>query len=423
MHIAVGSLAPQNGFAAGLAFVEHKNFANEVRTSIDIDALASSNGSWRAGTYIKAYRQPGGNTYGAAPLLNLYSQSISLSRVDFYGLGPNTIPLAHTTFGFSENITGANLILPTSRVLYKKLGLGLLAEINGRFPSVRAGSDSLLPSIGTLFTESAAPGLARQAPFIQASEGIRLVPTFPKDPVRLNYLVQFQQFIAPGNSVYSFRRFNADLSHEIPIYDFFPAKLKSAYYTSRASVIQYQGPDDCTAANAGRNIPLQRAASADAKDRDARPCPIISTTRQLEGSVTLRAFISESFANRGNFVPFYFSPTMGGSDINGTAMLSSYPDYRFRGPDLILFRGTVEHSLGKLPLGTIFSIDEGKIATRRDDVNFDHLRHTFGAGLTIHAGGLPVISLVFAWGGHEGTHTTANVSPTLLGGSSRPSLF
>jgi len=48
---------------------------------------------------------------------------------------------------------------------------------------------------------------------------------------------------------------------------------------------------------------------------------------------------------------------------------------------------------------------------------------TFAAGLTVHAGGLPVISLLFAWGGQEDSHTTANVSSTLLGGSIRPSLF
>jgi hypothetical protein len=104
-------------------------------------------------------------------------------------------------------------------------------------------------------------------------------------------------------------------------------------------------------------------------------------------------------------------------------MLASYPDYRFRGPDLLLFRGVLEHSIGKLPIGAVFSVDEGKIGLRRDDVSLDHLRHSFGVGFTIRAGGLPVISVVFAWGGQEGSHTTATISPTLLGGSARPSLF
>ena len=60
------------------------------------------------------YRVEGGFTYRPAPLLQLYSQSVSLQRVDFFGLGPNSSPVNHTTFGFSENISGASLILPTS---------------------------------------------------------------------------------------------------------------------------------------------------------------------------------------------------------------------------------------------------------------------------------------------------------------------
>jgi hypothetical protein len=420
MHITVGSLAPQSGIAAGLAFVEHKNFANEWRASWDIDGQATGNGSWRAGGYMKAYRLPGGMQYKVAPLFNLYSQSMSITRVDFFGLGPDTRPLTHTTYGFSENITGVDLALPLAGTL-RPARLAVVAELNGRFPSVRSGTTSSLPSIEQVFNESTAPGLTRQAAYLQASEGLRIGPGLFKDRVRLNYLLQFQQFVSPGSSRYSFRRWNADFRHEIPLYALLPARLAKAYYPNRGAQFINNGPDDCTGNNGDRNISHKHAAAA--PTNPARPCPIISTTEKLEGSITLRLFMSESFANSGSVVPFYLSPTIGGSDINGTAMLASYPDYRFRGPDLLLLRGTVEHSLGKLPVGVLLSVDEGKIGTRRDDVSFDHLRHTFSAGLTIHAGGLPVIFVLFAWGGNEGSHTTATISPNLLGGSARPSLF
>src|SRR5207244_1039858 len=82
-------------------------------------------------------------------------------------------------------------------------------------------------------------------------------------------------------------------------------------------------------------------------------------------------------------------------------------DYRFRGPDLLLFRASLEHSLGKLPIGAFFSVDGGKIALRRDDVSLDHLRHSFNVGLTVPAGGLPVFYLLFSWAGNESTHPTA----------------
>jgi hypothetical protein len=420
MHISVGGLAPQSGIGAGLAFVEHKNFANEWRTTYDIDGQATGNGSWRAGGYMKAYRLPAGTFYSVAPLFNFYSQSISLNRVDFYGLGPNTTPFTHTTYGFSENITGASAAIPFTGS-WSATRLAIVAELNGRFPSVRPGTTSSIPSIGLLFNEASAPGLTHQTGYLQASEGVRFSPGLFKDRLRLNYLLQFQQYVAPGNSAYSFRRWNGDFSHEIPLYSLFPKSLAQKYYKSRAGALQYHGPNDCTASNAERNISLTHAAAA--KPNPAVPCPIISTTEKLEGSITLRAFLSESFAGRGSFVPFYLSPTIGGSDINGTPMLASYPDYRFRGPNLLLFRGTFEHSIGKLPIGGFFSVDGGKIALRRDDVNLDHLRHSFNVGLTVRAGGLPVIYFLFAWGGNEGHHTTATISPTLLGGSSRPSLF
>ena len=420
MHITVGSLAPQNGQAFGLAFVEHKNFADEWRTTYDIDAQAALNGSWRAGGYMKAYRLPGGTTYSVAPLFNFYSQSISLTRVDYYGLGPNTTPLTHTTYGFSENITGASAAIPFTGAL-SKTRLAVTAELNGRFPSVRPGSDSSIPSIGTFFNNTTAPGLTYQPAYFQASQGLHFGPGLFKDRLRLDYLAQMQEYVATGSSQYSFRRWNGDFNHQIPLYAFFPKKLAQKYYQNRAGALVYNGPDDCSGSNANRNISVTRAAAA--KPDPAVPCPIISTAEKLEGSITLRAFLSESIAGRGSVVPFYFSPTIGGSDINGNAMLASYPDYRFRGSDLLLFRGTFEHSIGKLPIGGFFSVDEGKIALRRDDVSLDHLRHSFSVGLTVRAGGLPVFYLLFGWGGNEGNHTTATISPTLLGGSARPSLF
>ncbi|HZY64136.1 MAG TPA: hypothetical protein VFE38_16585 [Edaphobacter sp.] len=419
MHISVGSLAPQNGLGFGLAFVEHKNFANEWRTNYNIDAQATLNGSWRAGAYMKAYRLPGGTTYKVAPLFGLYSQSISLTRVDYYGLGPNTLPATHTTYGFSENITGVSAIMPLNGV-FRPARIAIVAELNGRFPSLRPGSESSIPSTSQIFTETTAPGLVRQTAYFQPSEGVRIAPGFFKNRIRLNYLLQFQQYVAPGNSAYSFRRWNADFNHEIPLYSLLPSRLAAKYYTNRASQIIYNGPDDCTGSSAGKNIPPQRAAAG---QDPARPCPVVSTPEKLEGSISLRLFLSESFANRGSTVPFYLMPTLGGSDINGTPMLASYPDYRFRAPNLLLLRGTIEHSIGKLPIGALFSVDEGKVAMRRDDIAFDHLRHSFNAGLTVHAGGLPVFYLLFAWGGSEGSHTTANISPALLGGGSRPSLF
>jgi len=105
-------LAPQNGTSFGLAFVEHKNLADEWRLNWNVDAGAATSGSWQAGAYMKAYRLSGGKIhenfpetgsgakhssaplFGVAPLFNIYSETDSLNRVDYFGLGP--IPYRRT---------------------------------------------------------------------------------------------------------------------------------------------------------------------------------------------------------------------------------------------------------------------------------------------------------------------------------------
>ncbi|MGH9643330.1 MAG: hypothetical protein ACRD3Q_13020, partial [Terriglobales bacterium] len=57
IHIAVGSLPPQNGFGAGLAYLGHKTTTN-WRTSWNADAVGSINASWRAGFYLKFVHTP-----------------------------------------------------------------------------------------------------------------------------------------------------------------------------------------------------------------------------------------------------------------------------------------------------------------------------------------------------------------------------
>lgn len=403
LHIAVGSIAPENGFGAGGAFVAHYTPNDSWRLSWDTDAIASINGSWRAGVYMKAiYTGPKKETTTRGrptqtqsttattferPVFNLYAQAISLNKIDYFGLGPSTARTGRTFFGMREIIPGINAIWP----VFKPLGLSLYGELNGRFVDIRASNGQPSPSIGQVYTEETAPGLTNQPAFAQLGEGLRLQPQYG-DHVQLNYFLVYQQYVAAGDSEFSFQRFTADLSHEFPLYKTVRTWLPK----------NFDGPDEC------------------AKDVDDRACPAI--THDREGTIALRLLISESITPAGHEVPFYFQPTLGGSDIDGNASLSSYQDYRFRAPNVLLLRGSFEHSIYG-PLGVSFSVDEGKVALARDDIDFTHLAHSYSTGLTIRAGGFPQVFLSFAWGGHEGTHTIAGVNTSLLGGGARPSLY
>jgi hypothetical protein len=56
-HIAAGSMAPQNGFGFGAAFVTSHNTEN-WRLSWDLDAVGSTSGARRAGAYMKMVHTP-----------------------------------------------------------------------------------------------------------------------------------------------------------------------------------------------------------------------------------------------------------------------------------------------------------------------------------------------------------------------------
>lgn len=401
LHAAVGSLAPKNGFGTGLAFVAHYTPNEHWRLFWNADAVGTFNGSWRAGGYLSAVvirHKNIGTQMGTAqsgrsslalqemPVIHAYVQGTSLNTIAYYGLGQNT-SRTPTYFGMTETIVGGNVVWP----LFKKLNLSVLGEANGRIFALRGSSGTNRVSIQQDNDNLSAPGLTSQPAFAQFAEGVRLRPALVNGHIRLNYTASFSQWVA-SESNYSFRRFSGDLSHQFPLYRNTRSLLPH----------EFNGPDTCST------------------DPNGLHCPSIS--RNLEGSFGLRLLYTTSYTSAGNTVPFYLDPTIGGTDINGTTLLPSLPDYRYRGPNFLVARASFEHSIYKWPVGAKFMVDEGRVALTPGALGFNHLAHSYAVGLTVHAGGLPVVDLLFAWGGNEGTHTIANVSPALLGGTARPSL-
>jgi hypothetical protein len=416
LHIAAGSMPPQNGFALGAAFVADKNTKN-WRMTWDLDAVGSMNASFRGGAYMKLIHTPpqiigvlkpvpsgigttDSTTSTRQPefvhpytVVNLYVQTISLNKLLYFGIGNNTTLARESEFGMRETVAGASVIKPVYEwKAIRGLNLSLLGEMNGRFVSLRGNHGQSLPSIETIYTNATAPGLASQPAMVQFGEGIRIKPNLG-DHIHFNYLGSFQQYAASSGSGHSFSRWTTDLNHTVSLYG----------HTQSAPVVTDEhGPDEC--------------AKLDQK------CPSVSYSRNLNGSIGFRLLISESITSSANTVPFYFQPTLGGSDLNNASMLASYRDYRFRGPNLLLLRENFEHSIWG-PFGLAFMADQGKVAVSRNDIGFDQLKHSFAAGLTLRAGGFPMLSLMFAWGGGEGSHNIFNMNSSLLGGSARPSLF
>jgi hypothetical protein len=416
LHIAAGSMPPQNGFALGGAFVADKNTKN-WRMTWDVDAVGSMNASFRAGGYMKLIHTPPQAIHVIRPVpsgttsadsttithqaefvhpytvVNLYAQTISLNKLLYFGLGNNSTLTHESVFGMRETVAGASIIKPVYEwKAIRGFNLSLLGEMNGRFVNLRGNHSQSVPSIEINYTNVTAPGLASQPATVQFGEGVRLKPNLGNH-IHFNYLGSFQQYAASSGSRHSFLRWTADLNHTVSLYG----------HTQSAPVVADEhGPDEC--------------AKLDEK------CPSVSYSRNLNGSIGFRLLLSESVTSSANTVPFYFQPTLGGSDLNSASMLASYRDYRFRGPNLLLLRENFEHSIWG-PFGLAVMADQGKVAVSRSDIGFDQLKHSFAAGLTLRAGGFPMLSVMFAWGGGEGSHSIFNMNSSLLGGSARPSLF
>jgi hypothetical protein len=382
--------------------------------------VGSTNGSWRAGGYMKLIHtpneavkvvmpviaQPGETGESKKPakktpinlvhpytVFNLYAQSISLNKLYFFGLGNDSTLAGQSVFGMTQTIVGVNAIKPVYEwAAISKLKLALLGEVNGRFVSVRGDNGQSAPSIETLYTNATAPGLRSQPGFVQLGEGFRIEPVLFKDHFQLNYIGNFQQFFAPSSSTNSFLRWTADLNHIFYLYGYTKSGVKNT---------DTSGPDECAPYGA--------------------TCPEVSHSQNLNGSVTFRLLVSESINSATSAVPFYFQQTLGGADIDGNMALGSYQDYRFRAPNLLLLQQSFEHSIWG-PFGFKFMADEGRVALTRGDLGFNDLKHSFAAGLTLRAGGFPMVSLMFAWGGAEGHHNIFNMNNSLLGGSARPLL-
>jgi hypothetical protein len=410
IHVALGNLSPGNGFGAGLALSERYTPNETWRITWSGDGVVSMSGAYRIGGYMKFIHTPDigvvvsrPGTPAPAPrrlkldtwVIDAVAQTTSLNAIDDFGEGPGTSRGDRASFGERQTIAGGSVMLPMSgRSWVGALRPALIAGIRARIVDIRPGKPDNGPSIERLYDDTSAPGLARQDPFIELREGVRLRPSLPNGWLRLNYVVMAQQFRTSRESQSSFNRWTLDLQHEIPLYRGSP---------SSGPPKDFNGPNECSVTV------------------DSLECPPLRRSRDRTGTIELQLLMRASTVSGGNRVPFYFQPTLGGSDLNGERVLAAYDDYRFRAPSLLALREAIEHSLWG-PIGIFAAAEQGRVGQRASDLGFDHMVSSATVGVTLRAGAFPVVQLSFSWGA-EGHHVIGSMDTSLLGGSSRPSLY
>jgi hypothetical protein len=223
---------------------------------------------------------------------------------------------------------------------------GAGGRIESLWADVGGATGPGLRSITTQYNESTAPGLASQPNLIHYQ--VFAEPRRTRHKFQFDYKVGYNFYQDHDTGHYSFRRFKVDGTHT-----FHP-------------------------------------------------------TGRAEDVLTIHNRLTISDTDSGNAIPFFQQETLGGSDINGQPTLRGFPDYRFRGPDLVLIQVEYDQRVWG-PIGLLGFYDTGQVAVKASDLSFAKMRQSFGFGLSVWAGNKAVFKVYVGLGSGEGTHTYVGI--------------
>jgi hypothetical protein len=421
LHLTFSSLPPPNGLPVGIVFEKDTHYlASPFRTPPDpqpsvsttgpkgltdvrLALVGSTNASWYAtGSLVwlppLAYSRDTGNgdecqrlgpfCAKAVMAINLYVSHRSLKTLYFYGIGPSA-PATRYMFQETETYGGANARLPIRN------WLRIEGQVENRRPSLPASSDAF--AVVNNFTNTTAPGISSPPDFmhysatVQMDEKLIAEEPFPKESPTTQ---SDDQFVMKPRVVYHFQ--NNVGYHWYTDLD-----------TGRYSFQQFAF-DGSESVQLGSVMGVGPSAKTPALGIGKLFCPKPEDRAVCDfGTLELKSLVLASRTAGSNVVPFFYQPTLGGSDIESRQTLRGLDDYRFRGPDLALLQ--VEYSRTvRDPLGGMIFYDGGAVGSIFGDLSIGHFKHDVGVGLTISLQKRLVFDAFVATGGGRGVRLGYN---------------
>jgi outer membrane protein assembly factor BamA len=199
-------------------------------------------------------------------------------------------------------------------------------------PTIGHGTDSRFPSTELRFDETTLPGLTAQPDFLRTDVGaafeLRDNPLHPHAGGR--YAVTLSNYDDRDLGAYGFRSVTVDAQHYVPL----PNKYRV---------------------------------------------------------VALHAAMVMTDAGAGQQVPFYYQPTLGGSQ-----QLRGFREFRFRDQNSLVMSAEYRWEASWMLDAAVF-VDAGKVAARRGDLNLRDLDASYGVGLRVHSNSAFVARLDLAF--------------------------
>ena len=199
-------------------------------------------------------------------------------------------------------------------------------------PTIGSGTDSRFPSTELRFDEATLPGLTAQPDFLRTDRRRR--PRAARQPAAPHaggrYAVTLSNYDDRTLGAYAFRSVTVDAQHYVPL----PNKYRV---------------------------------------------------------VALHAAVVMTDAGAGQQVPFYYQPTLGGSQ-----QLRGFREFRFRDQNSLVMSAESRWEASWMLDAAVF-VDAGKVAPRRGDLNLRDLDASYGVGLRVHSNSAFVARLDLAF--------------------------
>jgi hypothetical protein len=245
--------------------------------------------------------------------LGLKGGYVNGNSFEYYGAGPNSTKTGRTNYLLEEAGLGFSFSVKPTRQ-YWKLGF----EAGYSWINVGPGRSSVYASADQVYSPAEAPGIDRQPNFLRAAPFLEIdTRDLPKDPHSgTHFLAKLHFFNDRDSDLFSFKQVESAVEQYIP-------------FLNKKRVI------------------------------------------------ALRARTVLSYADQGNWVPFYMQPRLGGaSDLRG------YRRYRFYDNNLFLMNFEYRWEVFTL-LDMAFFTDAGNVFHRDKDFSLKKLESDVGFGIRI----------------------------------------
>ena len=271
----IGNITAGSGISMGPAYRKPGLFGEQADFSAF--AAASFQRYWMIDTRLTLPRLANERVS-----LDIHAQRYDFPNEDFFGLGPDSQREDDVAYGLANSIVG------TTGAVRPRPWLAFGGGVDYLTPHITASNKGR--TIGTLFDDTTAPGLAVQPDFVRYQGFAELNYREPRGNPRRGgrYALAIERFDDTDNNHYSFRRVEADLQQYVPLL------------------------------------------------RDRRV-------------LALHALVSTSDADTGREVPFYLQRTLGGPDD-----LRGFRRFRFRDRHMLLLQAEYRWEIFSALDGAIF---------------------------------------------------------------------